>query len=225
MHILLLEDDPVLSKEIIKFLLTQNIHCDHVYDGSLFLRNMKNRSYDLFLLDINVPMINGLEVCRTIRAFDQQTPIMMLTAYSEIDDKVSAFEMGADDYLVKPFHLTELLIRVNALIKRKDIPVQVEEIFKIGDLTIHVNNKTVERDAKPIDLSPKEFKLLLILAKANGRVVSKQQIADDLWDYNIETTNNTIEVYINFLRKKIDKEHELKLIHTKPGYGYYLKKE
>jgi DNA-binding response OmpR family regulator len=147
----------------------------------------------------------------------------MLTAFSEIEDKLTSFQNGADDYLVKPFHFDELLARVHSLLRRKETPQQSNEKIIIQDLEISETEMTVFRSDLEIKLTPKEFKLLLILANANGNVLSKQFIAEKLWDYHIETNQNTIEVYINFLRKKIDKDHSEKLIHTKIGYGYYLK--
>jgi DNA-binding response OmpR family regulator len=176
-------------------------------------------------LDINVPGSNGLNVCSSIREEDKSTPILMLTAFGEIEDKVTAFNKGADDYLVKPFHFEELLVRIKSLLRRKTVPQAAEEIIKIADLLINNSEMKVYRGENEINLSPKEYKLLYLLAKANGRVISKNQIADELWDYHIETSQNTIEVYINFLRKKIDKGFEKNLIHTKVGYGYYLKSE
>ncbi|MGC4041031.1 MAG: response regulator transcription factor [Flavobacterium sp.] len=225
MKLLLLEDDAVLSREIKDFFNAKNLALDTVFDGDLFFRQIKNNVYDVYLLDINVPKINGLDVCRKIREADKNTPILMLTAFGEIEDKVDAFQKGADDYLVKPFHLEELYIRSLALFRRKETPQNKEEIVEIGDLVINLTEKSVSRSNETINLTPKEFKLLQILSNAGGRIVSKQQIADELWDYHIETNQNTIEVYINFLRAKIDKKHDVKLIRTKIGYGYYLKAE
>lgn len=224
MKALLLEDDPVLSGEVSRFLHAKGIACDTVFDGDLFFRQLRE-SYDIYLLDINVPRINGLDVCHRIRETDKNTPILMLTAYGELQDKIDAFNRGADDYLVKPFHLEELYVRINSLCRRKTTPQAQQEIIRVADLEINVSEKEVRRGADLISLTPKEYNLLLILAKANGRVVPKNSIAEQLWDYHIETTQNTIEVYISFLRQKIDKQSEHKLIHTKVGYGYYLKEE
>jgi DNA-binding response OmpR family regulator len=220
--VLLLEDDPVLSKEIKNFLVAKGMYCDTVFDGDLFFRQNSNE-YNIYLLDINVPKINGLDVCTRIRKTDKNIPILMLTAYGEIEDKLDAFNNGADDYLVKPFHLEELFIRINALCRRKENTQTEQQTIIIGSLHINTDNKTVRRGNQVIELTPKEFKLLSILAEANGRVLSKQVIAEKLWDYHIETNQNTIEVYINFLRNKIDKNQSEKLIHTKIGFGYYLK--
>ena len=223
MKILLLEDDFTLSKEITTFFSSKSYKCTTYYDGVLLLKKYKAKEYDLIILDINVPGKNGIEVCKAIRELDKMTPIIMLTAFSEIEDKLSSFENGADDYLVKPFHFEELFARVSSLLRRKEIPQQTKEKICIHDLEIFETEMKVFRSGQEIKLTPKEFKLLLTLANADGNVISKQLIAEKLWDYHIETNQNTIEVYINFLRKKIDKEHAVKLIHTKIGYGYYLK--
>lgn len=222
MKILLLEDDFTLSKEITVFFASKEFECVPYYDGGLLLRKYFPYDYDLIILDINVPGINGIEVCKRIREVDKKTPIIMLTAFSEIEDKLASFDSGADDYLVKPFHFEELFARISSLLRRKEVPQQAEEKIVIQDLEISESEMKVFRSGEEIKLTPKEFKLILILAQAKGKVLSKQFIAEKLWDYHIETNQNTIEVYINFLRKKIDKDHETKLIRTKIGYGYYL---
>ena len=224
-NILLLEDDAVLSKEIKTFLTQLQFECDCIFDGNWVKSQYKLKPYDLAILDINVPGMSGIEVCKELRNIDAQIPILMLTAFGEVEDKVVAFNAGADDYLVKPFHFDEFLVRIKSLLRRKATPQLNTNTIVIDNLVIDNDQMLVTRDSTNISLSPKEFKLLNILAAANGRVLSKSQIADDLWDYHIETNHNTIEVYINFLRKKIDKDFDNKLIHTKVGYGYYLKSE
>ena len=223
MKALLLEDDPILSKEVISFLKTMKIDCDAVFDGEVFFRQQKLDTYDVYLLDINVPKLNGLDVCKKIRENDKSTPILMLTAYRDIQDKMDAFTIGADDYLVKPFHFDELYIRILALLRRSTVPQEKKDIITIKDLEIDTQDLKVKRSGIAIELTPKEYQLLLILAKANGRVLSKQAISEQIWDVHFDSNLNTIEVYINFLRKKIDKEHDEKLILTRPGYGYYIK--
>lgn len=222
LHTLLLEDDPILSQEIRHFLTSKDIICDVVYDGDVFFRQVKNQNYDIFLLDINVPKMNGLEVCKAIRAEDKNTPILMLTAYGDIQDKADAFRLGADDYLVKPFHFEELYLRITSLLRRSNIPQQQDDFLIIDDLVINQTQMKVSRAGQEIELTPKEYQLLLLLAKAKGRTLSKQTIAEQVWDIHFDTNLNTIEVYINFLRKKIDKNFDKKLIHTRPGFGYYL---
>lgn len=221
--ILLLEDDTTLSQEINVFLTKNNYQCDCVYDGKFVINQYKLKNYDCVILDVNVPGKNGIEVCKQLRNDDKFVPILMLTAFGEVSDKVSAFNSGADDYLVKPFHFDELLARINALLRRKQIPQSDLIYITVGDLVIDTNEKRVTRNGKDINLSPKEYKLLIILAKSKGRILSKAQISEELWEYNIETNHNTIEVYINFLRKKIDKGFETSLVHTKIGFGYFLK--
>lgn len=203
--------------------MNNQFHCDCVYDGSLFESQFKQKEYDCVILDVNVPGLNGLEVCLQIREKNKQIPILMLTAFEGVKEKVTAFNHGADDYLVKPFHFEELYVRLKALLRRKEVPQNESTKYTVDDLVIDLAEKTVFRKEVEIKLSPMEFKLVVLLVKSNGRVLSKNYIADALWDQQVETNPNTIEVYINFLRKKIDKDHERKLIHTKVGFGYFLK--
>ena len=222
--ILVLEDDVKLANEIKQYFISQGQVCDLAYDGQLLMRMRKLEHYDIYLLDINVPALNGLEVCRQIRQDDKKTPILMLTAFGEVSDKVEAFYFGADDYLVKPFHFDELSARISALLRRSAMPQnEPDATLVISDLMINSTHMQVTRAGKTIELTPKEFKLLELLARAKGRPVSKQTISEQVWDINFDTGTNTIEVYINFLRNKVDKPFDEKLIHTKPGFGYYLK--
>lgn len=226
MKILVLEDDHKVSLEIQQYLQHQKHECDVVYDGAIFFKQYNIKEYDLYILDINVPSLNGMEVCKKIRERDAQTPILMLTAYSATEDKVEALNFGADDYLIKPFHFDELNARINALYRRSGKSnTSIEPVYKVADLEIYPEEMKVLRSGKIINLTPKEYKLLELLVKSKGRTVSKQTIAEDVWDINFETGTNTIEVYINFLRNKVDKGFDKKLIHTRPGYGYFLKEE
>lgn len=222
--ILLLEDDYKMSNEIKIFLGSRGLICDVVYDGKLFFKHLQTENYELFILDVNVPSINGIEVCKKIRVTDKTKPIMMLTAYSDVESKIMAFESGADDYLVKPFHLEELFVRVNALLRRSyHIDEYNKQIFIVDDLVIYTGEMKVTRAGKEIALTPKEYKLIELLAMEEGKPVSKQTIATKVWDINFETGTNTIEVYINYLRNKIDKGFNRPLVHTRAGFGYYLK--
>lgn len=222
--ILLLEDDYKMGAELRQFFTNRGFTCDQVYDGLLFFKQIEIENYDLYILDVNVPGLNGLEVCKRVRQSNRGIPILMLTAYSAVDDKVAALEFGADDYLVKPFHLEELMARVSALLRRSAHSVIEEKhIFYIEDLTINTAEQKVTRSGKEIVLTPKEYKLLELLASAGGRTISKQTIASKVWDINFETGTNTIEVYINYLRNKIDKGFARPLIQTRAGFGYYLK--
>ena len=223
--VLLLEDDPVLSKETSTFLTQKGFECACVFDGETFFRELRTATFDVFLLDINVPKISGLDVCKRIRETDKTTPILMLTAYGDIQDKTDAFDFGADDYLTKPFHLDELHLRITALLRRSGNPQNSDDLLTVEDLTINLSEQTVLRGHDRIELTPREYQLLVFLVQAKGRTVSKQTIADQVWDIQFDTNTNTIEVYINFLRKKIDKNFSPKLIHTRAGYGYYLKAE
>lgn len=225
MHrILVLEDDYKMGTELRLFFTNRGFECDQVYDGNMFFKQTEITAYDMFILDVNVPGLNGMEVCKRIRQNNKSVPILMLTAYSTVEDKVTALESGADDYLVKPFHLEELLARVNALLRRSsNTKVEEHTVYVIDDLTITPAELKVTRAGKEIVLTPKEYKLLELLASAEGRTVSKQTIATKVWDINFETGTNTIEVYINYLRNKIDKGFDRPLIHTRAGFGYYLK--
>jgi DNA-binding response OmpR family regulator len=226
LKILLLEDDLKLASEVKFFLEKQGFLCEVVYDGMLFFKQVAGEDYNLYILDINVPGLNGMEVCKKIRQTDLRTPILMLTAYSGVEDKVNALNYGADDYLVKPFHLDELLARTKALLRREDRSLNAKgKVFRIADLVIDTTEIKVSRAGKEIKLTTKEYKLLLLLAKGEGRPISRKTIAEKVWDINFETGTNTIEVYISFLRNKIDKGFKNSLIHTSAGSGYYLKEK
>lgn len=220
---MLLEDDLVLSKEVCEFLQHRQLECHAVFNGDVLLKSLPQHDYQLYLLDIQVPGTTGIEVCRRLRLHNPQVPILMLTAFGELQDKREAFQWGADDYLVKPFHLEELYIRIMALLRRsQNSMASTDTLLEVGDLRINLTAQSVQWQDKAILLTPKEYNILVLLAKAKGRVLSKQAIADGIWDQQYDTNLNTIEVYINFLRNKIDKPFGVRLIHTKPGYGYFL---
>jgi DNA-binding response OmpR family regulator len=221
-QILLVEDDPRLSRSIAEQLRAQGLACMQVYDGEMALRAFGQGQFDLVLLDLSLPKADGYSVCEQIRRTDRNTPVIVITAFSDIDDKMSAFSLGADDYLVKPVHFQELLAKVKVFLKRAEAnPLEVEHIA-VGDLRIDLVRKSVERAGQVIELSPKEFALLVHLARQPGRVFSKEELAEQLWDGGMGVSGNTIEVYISFLRSKVDKGSQTKLIHTKHGFGYVL---
>ncbi len=221
--ILLLEDDLILSAELGKFLENNNFEVKKVYDGTMFLAEIVRASYDVYLLDINVPAISGLDICAAVREQDEQTPIIMISAYGDLEDKKEAFNRLADDYLVKPFQFEELLLRIQSLIRRKNrAETGTDEVIYVADLSINKTEQKVFRAGREITLTVKEFQLLLLLAENVGRTFSKQQISEQVWQHNFNTNTNTVEVYINFLRKKIDKDFDQKLIHTRSGFGYFL---
>ncbi len=222
-RILLVEDEPKLGNSIRTELTERGYELEWAYDGRTAESLFRAGRFDLVLLDINLPHINGLELCRRFRQANAGIPIIMLTALGELDDKMEAFDSGADDFLVKPFHLNELLARVKVFLKRSQIDPYLDDQLTVADLEIDFSHKTARRASQTITLSAKEFALLALLARSRGRVVSKQEIAEKVWDLDLGANTNTIEVYINFLRNKIDKPFPQKLIHTKPGFGYFLK--
>src|SRR6476469_4071424 len=222
-RILLAEDEPKLSQVIQEELTRKGYTTDVAYDGQVAEKLFSENTYALILLDINLPYKNGLALCKEFRAKNANIPIIMLTALGEIQDKVDAFNLGADDYMVKPFHFDELFARIKVFLKRSEGGLDTGEKVTVGDLEIDLENKMVSRAGKNINLTAKEFGLLVLLSKHKGKVISKQEILEKVWDLSFDTGTNTIEVYISFLRNKIDKPFENKLIHTKPGFGYYVR--
>ncbi len=222
-RILLAEDEPKLSQVIQDELNRQGYQADVAYDGLIAEKLFKQHTYSLVLLDINLPYKNGLALCREFREINKNVPIIMLTALGEINDKIDAFNLGADDYIVKPFHFDELTARIKVFIKRADSVQETGEKIVVADMEIDMSNKTVHRGGKNINLTAKEFALLVLLSRNKGKVISKHDILEKVWDLSFDTGTNTIEVYISFLRNKIDKPFETKLIHTKPGFGYYVR--
>ena len=220
--ILLVEDETKLGKTIKEELNSNGYQTDLAVDGLEASRMFSLHNYSLVLLDINLPYKNGYVLCREFRDQNKKIPIIMLSAAGEIHDKVEAFNIGADDFIVKPFHFVELFARVKVFLKRSELPSASDKI-NVEDMEINFLNKTVTRNGVNINLTAKEFTLLVLLARNKDRVISKQEILEKVWDLSFDTGTNTIEVYISFLRNKIDKPFEHKLIHTKPGFGYYIK--
>lgn len=225
MKILLLEDDEILRRELEIYLESQGLFFESVSNGNDFFLKFSITEFDLFLLDIHLPDNNGLKILEFIRESSNEVPVVIITAFSELSVKSEAFNVGVDDYLVKPFHFEELLMRIQSIGRRLKIPDLQLPIHKIGDLTINENFSEVRRQGKLIELTPKEYQVLLVLAKAKGRNITKSYIAGKIWDEHFESNYKTIEVYINFLRKKIDRDFHNKLIHTRIGFGYSLKLE
>ncbi|HVZ24739.1 MAG TPA: response regulator transcription factor [Sediminibacterium sp.] len=221
-RILLVEDETKLGRIIRDELTNNGYMTDIAVDGLEASRLFNQHAYSLVLMDINLPYKNGYVLCREFREQNKKIPIIMLSAAGEIHDKVEAFNIGADDYMVKPFHFVELFARVKVFLKRSELPATIDKII-VEDMEIDFLNKTVVRNGVNISLTAKEFTLLVLLARNRGRVISKQEILEKVWDLSFDTGTNTIEVYISFLRNKIDKPFSGKLIHTKPGFGYYIK--
>jgi two-component system, OmpR family, copper resistance phosphate regulon response regulator CusR len=225
MRLLLIEDEPKTVQSLKQGLEENGYVVDVAYDGLIGKQLALRNTYHLIISDIIVPGINGLELCRELRKADDQTPILMLTALGTTDDKVVGFDAGADDYLVKPFEFKELMARVRALTKRGTVFNQTAQTIGFSDIEVNMDAKTVFRSGRKIELTAREFNLLVYLIRNQGRVVSKAEIAEHVWEIDFDTGTNIIEVYVNYLRKKIDRDFSTKLIHTQFGMGYVLKTE
>jgi two-component system copper resistance phosphate regulon response regulator CusR len=222
--ILLVEDETKLCNIIKGELSSLGYAVDIAMDGIIAENLFSKNKYSLILLDISLPGKSGLQLCKSFRASNKKIPIIMLTAFGEIQDKVDAFNLGADDYIVKPFHFDELFARIKVFLKRSDADTAKDEAdVVVGDLFINNKTKSVFREGTEIPLTAKEFSLLKLLALNKGKVISKQEILEKVWDLTFDTGTNTIEVYISFLRNKIDKPYNEKMIQTKSGFGYYIK--
>ncbi|MGL5681536.1 MAG: response regulator transcription factor [Marinifilaceae bacterium] len=222
-NILIIEDEQRVANLLQKGLEENGYQTAVAYDGVMGLRLAQNGKFDLIISDIILPRMDGFELCKEIRKLNVHIPILMLTALGSTDDKLDGFDAGADDYMVKPFDLRELLARIKVLLKRNtDAPIKVQEQLQYADLHIDLLGKNVQRGGVPIKLSPKEYNLLVYMAENAERVLSRVEIADKVWNTHFDTGTNFIDVYINYLRKKIDKDFEPKLIHTRAGMGFIL---
>lgn len=221
--ILVIEDEKRVA-DLLKIGLEENGYQVLVaYDGEMGWRLFQSNDFQLIISDIILPKLNGFELCQKIRKADEEIPILMLTALGTADDKLEGFDVGADDYMVKPFDFRELLARVRVLLKRRAVAkVDVVKEISYADLYINLERQEVTRNGEPIKLSPKEYNLLVYLVENAERVVSRVEIAEKVWNTHFDTGTNFIDVYINYLRKKMDKNLEVKLIHTKPGVGFIL---
>lgn len=226
MKILIIEDDQRVSELIKRGLEEQGYEATLALDGEIGRKMALQNDYDLIITDIVLPKINGLELCKAVREAKPFIPIIMLTALGTTDDKIEGFDAGADDYLVKPFDFRELNVRIRTLLKRNAVPPNSQAfILRYADLEFNSQTKIVIRSGIEINLTPKELKLLEYLMRNSGRVLSRAEIAEKVWDTHFDTGTNFIDVYINYLRKKIDKDFPAKLIHTKPGLGFIFKEE
>lgn len=223
--ILIVEDDPELNRNLKDALTAENMQVETVYDGLLAERILKKQHFDCILLDVNLPGKNGFDLAQDFRMHNTSTPILMISAFSELEDKVQGYEMGADDYITKPFYMRELILKINSLIKRSQ-NVSVENtqntIIIAGDLQLNTRLKEVSRQGIDIILTPREYQILEKLLESKGEIVSKQTLVQQIWGKSFDANTNTIEVYINFLRKKIDRPFGKESIKTKIGYGYYF---
>lgn len=226
--ILIVEDDRRIAQNISRGLLDEGYLTEVVYEGLNGRQAALNSAIDLLILDLNLPGLSGFEVCRSVRMERPHLPIIILSALGEIEDKVEGLALGADDYLVKPFDFRELIARVATCFRRSALTnntVEAEEIWQVANLTVNATTKEVRRGDTLIDLTAREFALLEFMIRNKGRVLPKADIAETVWSLNFDPGTNVVEVYINYLRRKIDRDFDPKLIHTRPGMGYVLKEE
>lgn len=223
MRILVVEDEKDLNNIITKHLKKNNFSVDSVFNGEEALEYLEYGTYDLIVLDIMLPKVNGYEVVKKLRENKNETAVLMLTARDSIDDKIKGLDLGADDYLIKPFDFGELLARIRALVRRKY--GNTSNTLEIDDLCIDIAKKTVVRGGKNIELTGKEYEVLEYLIQNKGHVLSRDKIRDSVWDYGYEGESNIIDVLIKNIRKKIDIGNSKPLIHTKRGLGYVLKED
>jgi two-component system, OmpR family, copper resistance phosphate regulon response regulator CusR len=222
--ILVVEDEQKIADTLKLGLCEHGFYVEVAYDGLIGLKLFEQHSFNLVVLDINLPGMNGYDLCKAIRAKDSSVPVIMLTALSSLNDKIEGYDAGADDYIIKPFEFRELLMKIRVLLRRsmnQNIPVG--NILKAGDLQVNLDSKEVRRGDKLIQLTAKEFQLLEYLLRNKNRVVSRADIAINVWDIDFDTNTNVIDVYINYVRNKVDKQFEQKLIQTQVGMGYILK--
>lgn len=222
MRIFIVEDEPKVAAFLEKGLNEQGYEVTVVYDGQMGKRMALQNDFDLIILDVILPFINGLQLCKIIKDERPNIPILMLTALGTMDDKLTGFEQGADDYLIKPFDFKELLARIRVLLKRNNGDKSTTQKLIIADLELDLMKKTAQRAGKGIDLTAKEFLFLEYLIRNRDKVVSRAEIAEKVWEITFDTGTNVVDVYVNILRKKIDKDHTMKLIKTRVGMGYML---
>jgi DNA-binding response OmpR family regulator len=225
MNILVVEDEQKVAAFLKNGLEEHGYSVDLAYDGYTGEKLAVSKNYHVVLLDVIIPVTNGIDLCRKIKTIKPETPVLMLTALGTTDDKLAGFDSGADDYLVKPFEFKELIARIKVLTKRSQIQPQTsiaKNILRVGDLQLDLDQKVALRGGKTISLTAKEFSLLEFLMRNKGRVVSRPAIAEHVWDVTFDTGTNVVEVYVNILRKKIDKDFATKLIQTRVGMGYVI---
>ena len=224
--ILIVEDEQKIADTLKVGLCENGYHVEVAYNGDIGWKLFQVHAFNLVLLDINLPGMNGYELCKNIRAGDVQIPIIMFTALSSLNHKIEGYDCGADDYITKPFEFKELLMKIRVLLKRtlhQNIPTGT--LLKVADLEMNLDSKEVKRGDVMINLTAKEFQLLEYLLRNKNRVVSRADIAINVWDINFDTNTNVIDVYINYVRNKIDKPFDRKLIQTQVGMGYILKEK
>lgn len=219
-NILIVEDEQRLAEILKKQLEESGFNSEIAFDGYIGKQLVEKNRYNLIILDINLPLINGYDLCKEIRKNNGKIPIIMLTAFGTSDNKIAGFDAGADDYILKPFDFRELLARINVFLRRSDANNSADKI-RIADLEMDLNTKTVTRDQKKIELTAKESLLLETFLKNKDKLLSREFIIEQVWGIEFDPNTNIIDVYINYLRKKIDRDFQPKLIHTKFGFGFY----
>jgi heavy metal response regulator len=221
MRLLVVEDEKKVASFIKQGLVEEGYAVDVAGDGEAGLKMALDGVHDLIILDLSLPQKDGLSVLQALRQAKVKTPVLFLTVRANIEDKVLGLDAGADDYLTKPFAFQELLARIRALLRRR---AETEPpVLQVADLTLDPGQRSVSRHGKKIELTPREFSLLDYFMRNPGRVLTRTMIAEHVWDYSFDTTTNVIDVYVNYLRKKIDADREPKLLHTVRGVGYVLK--
>lgn len=225
MKVLLIEDEEKAVKSLKKGLNENHIEVDFAMDGISGARLAEANDYDVIISDIVVPGMNGFELARRLRSKEVHTPFLFLTALSSTDDKVLGLEVGGDDYMTKPYEFKELLARVKALSRRGKENSSVISTLSFSSIEMNLLSKECRRSGAKIELTPKEYALMEYFIRHHGRTISKAEIAEKVWDISFETSSNVVEVYVNYLRNKIDKPFEKKLIHTVFGQGYMLKED
>lgn len=218
-----MEDEEKVAAFIRKGLGEKGYHVTVAHDGNTAQALLNDTQFDLLIFDVMVPGIGGIDLVRTLRQTDHSTPVLMLTALGSTADKVQGLRSGADDYLVKPFHFEELVARVEALLRRNAAVEEANRFLNFADLTLDTFAKTAERQGHNIALTAKEYALLEMFLRHPNKLLSRQQIAETVWGIDFETGTNVIDVYVNYLRNKVDKPFDEKLIHTVVGMGYILK--
>ncbi len=223
MKILLAEDDLRLARAVRRVFEEEKHEVEISGDGKAALTSARGGAYDVMILDVMLPEMDGFDVCRALRSSGVQTPVLMLTARTDVQDRVKGLDSGADDYMVKPFAVAELLARVRALGRRGQQSTNGRDQMKAGDLLLDVSRHSAIRGDREIELTVKEFQLLELLLRHQGQVLSRSQILDHVWQYDRDFASNVVDIYIHYLRNKVDKGFKAQLIHTIRGVGYMLK--
>ncbi|HEY0110107.1 MAG TPA: response regulator transcription factor [Fibrella sp.] len=223
MRILLVEDEERLASFIRKGIAAEGYEVEVAYDGRTGLSLFRRDIYEIIILDVNLPHMNGFDLCRSIRSENEAVPVLMLTALDSLADKSDGFNAGADDYLAKPFEFQELILRLRALTRRNGS--RPKQVLKLADLELNLDSKTVTRAGKRIDLTTREYSLIEYMMLNKGKIISRMDISERVWSLNFDNNSNVIDVYISYLRKKIDKGFSPRLLHTIVGMGYVLRED